>query len=578
MAHKKPTPTIKLLTNYTEFVKFKFPDAKVPEVKKIVALLHLLDNGYDTHFVYDDSISISSIMVRDLGLDDYTFYKWLDNNRFFNAGAFGYEYRNPIDVNAEKRRIKIVNERLAKEGMQLKEEPKDVLGSYSRPFKPSNELIDIHREAVKFINDAYLNATDENPVYGMVINEGRKALYPSDEFRIVHCIKYQLNDLQVNYLNAIKDKIEKKHEGGFVEDDDWDKIRHVNRVLTALNDDNQLITGFRRGETRRMIETPMITQSMPKTVRKSLYHGHWDYDIRSCHFTLLVNLIDAYYDVIMTTKGNESYTGDFETVRSCSKEPKKVRTKVAKETGCTYEQAKEILIAVMYGSSLSATIDQVEYGFVPDVLKGMDFEMIERIKASSVLIDLVKELEVIYRWVDAPYWMINDDGIKRLKVEGRYISYDWMYQTDSEYRSNELSKWTEIFASANRRQPTRKEKQEFIQKLIDVGTRDQEGRTLKKRVRRIGYSIKDPIYNKIQSMKKPKLKLSYFLQMIESFILDLIIQTYQPIGCFHDGWVLDKKVEVEEIRKLIESELGLKVVVESTMFKSIVSSLRSTQS
>ncbi len=144
-------------------------------------------------------------------------------------------------------------------------------------------------------------------------------------------------------------------------------------------------------------------QNCSRELRKAALVGHYDIDIENCHYCLLEQMCKR---IDIPTPHITHYI----------KNKKLMRRKVADMLGCSEEMAKEVLIALIYGSNLT------NYG----VLNKLDFKNDEIDISGSWIDNLAKEISKVSKYVvnnfmnrsPGHFKIINDAGMtKSTKID-----------------------------------------------------------------------------------------------------------------------------------------------------------------
>ena len=560
-------PKLEFRYHYQEFLSDKFPKAKIADKKRLALILTIMDMGYNTHSMFPDAIAIPSGVIEDMGFHVSNTLKWIESNKLIHCGHFGTAYRPMIQVNKEKKRARDINEIREKKGL-----PKlnfKISGSYARPFFPSDELINLHQEALESFKASIDASRDlkKEPLFILGRNVGRSALEPLEASKIEYITEVDISS-NLNLIYDLEQELESKKKGRFskkkqLSRSDGDALNSIQSFKNHIDDEGRVVIPYRRLRTGRLNEAYNMIQSARKDVRRHAFNGFYDYDLASAHFNIMLNLIDGYEDQIMTLDSVD-YNGDFEVIRRCAIDPTSIRTELAECCDIPFSEAKRILIGVAMGAKTNLTEKAIDYMIKNNrgskLIGSLTKDQIMRVLNSEIIHELDRELRVLYKWIIQPGLLINQTGHHRFGFEKKLIAYPWSYEKDVEFYKRELDEWIERFKPAYGREPTISEINQQRIKLQQYGTRDQEGATNKNRILRmnIGTDIKNKFFYNILQIESPHRKLAYLLQLIESLIMDLIIEHYQPSVLFYDGWIDQNSYDPRTVKSLIESELGLK--------------------
>ena len=545
-----------VIRNYQRFIELEFPNANKFDVKKLTLFLHILDQGLNTHFVFEGAITLNSKLIRSYGFDSKRYTKWLETKakKYFDPGYFGDQFRSPIQVGKE-----VILEDLRTRAEDDKFQHVD--GSYSRPFYVSEEARRLQQKAHKFFNQYMYEQFEAGyDAYTGVLNT-KSTFQPHEDYKIHYARAIRVSDhikqQLINLRDSMIDQPKKKSKNSRRSDNQ--AISKIDTILGSLNDNNEFYSLYRKGTTGRLVENPGMIQGARSDIRDTVFDGYYDYDITSAHYNLLVNLIDAYEDQIMTIQGS-SYNGDFELIRACANDAKVVRWELAKYVGCTYEQSKRVLISVLYGAKVDLSDDQIE-SFNNQgthmVLEDLGPTKFKVLRDSPFIKQLMDELKHIYKWISVPNFLIDSTGRPRLKLIKKLITFEWRYETDPEFFSRLRCEWIDQYKQGYHKEPTKFEIDQFMDKVIKIGTKDQEGRTLKKKVYLDSFKIKNEHYRKLNQVVDPKKKLSHFLQLLESLVLDVIIDRFDPSAVLYDGFIVRDDLSCSMLKKVIKDELEL---------------------
>lgn len=91
-------------------------------------------------------------------------------------------------------------------------------------------------------------------------------------------------------------------------------------------------------ESGRLYTRGLSLQNAPRIVKRAALYGHWDYDFSHCHFTIFAQMSER----------NGYRT---EAIHDYLSRKAELRQSIAQQASISVEQAKQSLIAVMYGTS-----------------------------------------------------------------------------------------------------------------------------------------------------------------------------------------------------------------------------------
>ena len=114
-------------------------------------------------------------------------------------------------------------------------------------------------------------------------------------------------------------------------------------------------------------------QTSQRQVRFAALHGLWDYDIENCHYSILQQMAQK--------AGHEC-----DSITYYLENKSKVRRELAEEFGVTVTQIKKVLLALVYGASLSEDPNAA----IPDALGSVDIA--EAVYAHPFFNSLAKDI------------------------------------------------------------------------------------------------------------------------------------------------------------------------------------------
>lgn len=116
-----------------------------------------------------------------------------------------------------------------------------------------------------------------------------------------------------------------------------------------------VIHRYEQSASGRMYSKDVNLQTVQRQVRFAAFHGLWDYDIENCHYCILQQ---------MAQKAGH----DCDAITYYLENKSKVRRELAEEFGVTVTQIKKVLLALVYGASLSEDPNAA----IPDALGSVD--------------------------------------------------------------------------------------------------------------------------------------------------------------------------------------------------------------
>jgi hypothetical protein len=116
-----------------------------------------------------------------------------------------------------------------------------------------------------------------------------------------------------------------------------------------------VIHRYEQSASGRMYCKDVNLQTSQRQVRYAALHGLWDYDIENCHYAILQQ---------MAKKSGH----DCDAITHYLENKSKVRRELAEEFGVTVTQIKKVLLALVYGASLSEDPNAA----IPEALGSVD--------------------------------------------------------------------------------------------------------------------------------------------------------------------------------------------------------------
>jgi hypothetical protein len=134
-----------------------------------------------------------------------------------------------------------------------------------------------------------------------------------------------------------------------------------------------VIHRYEQSASGRMYSKDVNLQTSQRQVRFAALHGLWDYDIENCHYSILQQMAQK--------AGHEC-----DSITYYLENKSKVRRELAEEFGVTVTQIKKVLLALVYGASLSEDPNAA----IPDALGSVDIA--EAVYAHPFFNSLAKDI------------------------------------------------------------------------------------------------------------------------------------------------------------------------------------------
>jgi hypothetical protein len=128
-------------------------------------------------------------------------------------------------------------------------------------------------------------------------------------------------------------------------------LHHANNTITF----GCLIHKYEQSNSGRMYGTGVNLQSVSRQVRYAALHGLWDYDIENCHYSILQQM--AAKEGLQCPVVEEYLNNKVS-----------IRNRLAADLGLTPRQVKKVLLAMVYGASLSDDPSSA----VPEIVGGVE--------------------------------------------------------------------------------------------------------------------------------------------------------------------------------------------------------------
>lgn len=175
----------------------------------------------------------------------------------------------------------------------------------------------------------------------------------------------------------------------------------IKLARTNLGGRGHIIHRYAECKTGRLYARGVSLQTAPRIVRKAALHGLYDYDIENCHYSIFDQLCRRY--------GHEA-----EAVRRYLANKNQVREGIARRVGIHKEQAKMVLLALMFGARTNTypkNAIPAEIGAGKAAALYMDHEF------SAIAKDVEQGRRVILdAWPKRRSTLVNDLG-KRVKLK-----------------------------------------------------------------------------------------------------------------------------------------------------------------
>ncbi|RRO01534.1 hypothetical protein [Pectobacterium aquaticum] len=192
-------------------------------------------------------------------------------------------------------------------------------------------------------------------------------------------------------LHRLMEKLKKRGD----HDHEIAQIEYILSIANANNSGYLPMTYFQSDCGRFYAENPINLQNCSREIRKAALAGFYDIDIENCHYTLLsqmcsrINVPTPHVDYYLANK-------------------KSVRKEISYIFNISEDDAKMILIALIYGSNLTP------FGVLKKLKIIYDFDSIER----SFAYKLCKEISSVRDHVISDYKKKSGGGFKILNDAG----------------------------------------------------------------------------------------------------------------------------------------------------------------
>jgi len=161
---------------------------------------------------------------------------------------------------------------------------------------------------------------------------------------------------------------------------------------------------YTESQAGRLYADGLSLQTVPRLIRQAALHGCYDNDFENCHYAIFAQLADAY-----------GY--DCQSIKHYMAHKNQVREGIATRVGITIDQAKDCLLATMYGAKKAKPIqypnkrDQREKCAIPQKI-GDKAEVLYRDKEYAGLADDIQKGRkiIIDGWPIQRNSLINDVG------------------------------------------------------------------------------------------------------------------------------------------------------------------------
>jgi len=121
----------------------------------------------------------------------------------------------------------------------------------------------------------------------------------------------------------------------------WHTINLINQILKLANNDiekGSVIHTYKQCSTGRLFAQGITIQSTPRLIKHGALDGLWEYDFVNCHYAIFNQLANKE-DIECTAIGTYLRT------------TKTTRERIAEDVGIEIDEAKECLLAILYGAN-----------------------------------------------------------------------------------------------------------------------------------------------------------------------------------------------------------------------------------
>jgi len=173
-------------------------------------------------------------------------------------------------------------------------------------------------------------------------NEAFKSLVPVNITKLIK-VKEQLNSFLTEYFNTIQDPATHLASAYLAPGNISHTTNGIIQILKLANNDmkggqGKVLHIYNQCSTGRLFAQGVTIQTTPRLIKHAALHGLWEYDFINCHYAIFKQLanregikcpaIDAYL-----------------------KKTNATRERIAEDVGIEIDEAKECLLAILYGAN-----------------------------------------------------------------------------------------------------------------------------------------------------------------------------------------------------------------------------------
>ena len=310
----------------------KLPKQRFP-LGYLVYLCRKIYSGYYTHNVWSDKQTIS--------------YKVLQH-------WFGEDYHRYTDILLDYTETWSKKDAFTR-GWSLKDRTRKVLDSY---FEREVKRTDVNR--ILGLDGKVIKRLPGQAIIRTVDNNGRRMRAAEKLENNIHSVlELNFDNIQrtIDLIRQIKDSgyIKGKNNNAWTRNlmnyspDELTDFRKSLLELRDVTDSEMLPKGkmyqhYYEGQTGRVYSYGQTSiQTMKKEIRNLVLGGvgYWDYDVKNCHYTIMLEL-GKYYGL-----------GSFNSFESYIQNKNKIRNALSKELNVDVSVVKECIIAILYGCKKS---------------------------------------------------------------------------------------------------------------------------------------------------------------------------------------------------------------------------------
>lgn len=177
----------------------------------------------------------------------------------------------------------------------------------------------------------------------------------------------------------------------------------IKLARTNIGGRGHIIHRYAECKTGRLYARGISLQTAPRIIRKAALHGLYDYDIENCHYSIFEQLCERY--------GHEAAA-----VRHYLANKNQVREGIARRVGIHKEQAKMVLLALMFGAR---TNTYPKNAIPAEIGEEKAAELYKDHEFSAIAKDVEQGRRVILdAWPKRRSTLVNDLG-KRVKLKAK---------------------------------------------------------------------------------------------------------------------------------------------------------------